>query len=412
MSERQPLLGGVGPKTDGERIGSIWRSFVMVAALGALLTAYGQMYGLGKRASVTMRVGQTAAQFTAAHSAAPLRAGATGADEVPAVTVLPTAPPAGWSRPTPAPKTNKTLTVQERFRSAGKMHLYHGGDLEAPGELERAVAMRSYNGELVLTYANEAGTAWAANLIFSLRHIGIDHSMVIVMSKPHCDALATSSNEISCGWSSWDMEGCKADDGPVPQWAFIERLWFIRHHYLARLIRLRVNVMALDGDMIMHGDPYAFLHAPPLGTHQMVITSDGAFAATEVNNGFLYLRGCAPGGQVERVLREVVLREMDVCRGGDAVFGVNGSFWQPLDKAGITAGPHHIAFTGARDQKYYQVRAARAAGAGPRRARRLEARPALARAQPSPSRALWLRPCSRASAAARTCSRPPSARAR
>lgn len=353
--ERQPLLGGPGGKSEGERVGSIWRSFVMVAALGALLTTYGQLYGLGARASLDIRSSKTASQL-----AMPREGRVSDLGGSIAASPILGSPPAARSTDAPilangSRAGDSRFAVAERYRSIGKLQLYHGGDLEAPGELERAVAMRSYNGELVLTYANEAGTAWAANLIFSLRDIGIDHTMVILMGKEHCDAMATSRHHISCGWSSWDMEGCKADDGPVPKWAFIERLWFIRHHYLARLVRLRVNVMALDGDMIVHGDPYAVLHSVPLGKHNMVITSDGAFAASEVNNGFLYLRNCSPGGQVERVLREVIMREMDVCRGGDRVFGVNGTFWQPLDQAGITAGPHHIAFTGARDQKYYQV---------------------------------------------------------
>ena len=39
------------------------------------------------------------------------------------------------------------------------------------------------NGELILTYGNEVGTAWIANLVFSLRASGIDHSLVIVMSE-------------------------------------------------------------------------------------------------------------------------------------------------------------------------------------------------------------------------------------
>lgn len=365
--ERQPLLGGPG-KSEGERVGSIWRSFVMVAALGALLTTYGQLYGLGAHASLAIHSSKTASEFAASHDGNANHQSGTGESQIaittavtPSAASLATPPDGSGSTAGPVTSTYATTSdreyaVAEKYRSVGKLQVYHGGDLEAPGELERAVAMRSYNGELVLTYANEAGTAWAANLIFSLRGIGIDHTMVILMGKEHCDAMATSRHHISCGWSSWDMEGCKADDGPVPKWAFIERLWFIRHHYLARLIRLKVNVMALDGDMIVHGDPYAVLHSAALGKHNMVITSDGAFAATEVNNGFLYLRNCQPGGQVERVLREVIYREMDVCRGGDKVFGVNGTFWQPLDRAGITAGPHHIAFTGARDQKYYQVR--------------------------------------------------------
>merc|ERR1711938_302055 len=75
-----------------------------------------------------------------------------------------------------------------RYRSLGKLAHYRGGDLEAAGELRRAAAARSYRGELILTYGNEAGTAWIANLVFSLRAAGIEHYLVIVMSDAHCKA--------------------------------------------------------------------------------------------------------------------------------------------------------------------------------------------------------------------------------
>ena len=74
------------------------------------------------------------------------------------------------------------------YRSLGRLKHYRGGDLEQPGELRKAVEARSYNGELILTYGNEVGTAWIANLVFSLRASGIEHYLVIVMSDAHCKA--------------------------------------------------------------------------------------------------------------------------------------------------------------------------------------------------------------------------------
>lgn len=58
------------------------------------------------------------------------------------------------------------------YRSLGRVQPYRGGDLEQPGELRRAAAARAFGGELILTYGNEAGTAWIANLVFSLRAAG------------------------------------------------------------------------------------------------------------------------------------------------------------------------------------------------------------------------------------------------
>ena len=95
------------------------------------------------------------------------------------------------------------------YRSLGKLKHYRGGDLEQPGELKKAVEARSYNGELILTYGNEVGTAWIANLVFSLRASGIEHYLVIVMSDAHCKALSRPPWMISCAWSSWDFTSCK-----------------------------------------------------------------------------------------------------------------------------------------------------------------------------------------------------------
>ena len=77
--------------------------------------------------------------------------------------------------------------------------------LQRAGQEAKAAKARAYRGELILTYGNEAGTAWIANLIFSLRAAGIDHSLVIVMSDEHCKSLNRAPWMISCAWSSWDF---------------------------------------------------------------------------------------------------------------------------------------------------------------------------------------------------------------
>ena len=182
-----------------------------------------------------------------------------------------------------------------RWLSCRDLQPHHGGDLELPGQLEAAVAARSWRPgqgerrELVLTYANEIGTAWVshgprytrralveayptrvrlhpasirtllivfplaalairvvflwycrmdvhaswvlrgcpaslhwkssglepvlrlpcfgqvANMVLSLRSVGIEHSLVISTSGTHCDALFSSPQRISCGWTSWQV---------------------------------------------------------------------------------------------------------------------------------------------------------------------------------------------------------------
>jgi len=90
-----------------------------------------------------------------------------------------------------------------RWLSCGELAAHHGGDLEKPGALEAAVAARAWvaapgaRPELVLTYANEIGSAWVANLVLSLRAVGIDHSLIVSTAEQHCDALYTSPQVLS-----------------------------------------------------------------------------------------------------------------------------------------------------------------------------------------------------------------------
>ncbi|KAG8460789.1 hypothetical protein KFE25_010844 [Diacronema lutheri] len=246
-----------------------------------------------------------------------------------------------------------------RFCSVGKLAPYRAGDFERPGELERAVRARSWEGELVLSYANAGGSAWVANLAFSLRDVGIEHFLLLMMSDGACANLFASAAALSCGWSSWDMGGCKSE---AESTGATERMWFIRHHYLARIIELgTVNVMALDGDVTVNAMPYALLHEPGrLGDVHAVVSLDNAPSALNVNNGFLYLRRCAPGGQVHRALLEILQRERDVCANASAFFSADGrvaAYWRETDARGITmaeGGRHMPRFVSAKDQKIYQ----------------------------------------------------------
>ena len=69
--------------------------------------------------------------------------------------------------------------------------------------------------ELVLTYANEAGTAWVTNLVLSLRSVGVDHSLIVTPSAAHCSALFSSPARLSCGHTSWEVPAMP--QGQIPR---------------------------------------------------------------------------------------------------------------------------------------------------------------------------------------------------
>ena len=259
------------------------------------------------------------------------------------------------------------------FRSLGQMKPYRGGDLEQPGELAAAAAARAYKGELILTYGNEAGTAWIANLIFSLRAAGIDHSLVIVMNDNHCRALHRPPWMISCAWSSWDFgqtgtggsRSPKRYEGQACKRPMeMRRLWYSRHHYMSRVIEeLGLNVAVIDGDMSVRHDFYPELKRPPLREHNLIYTLDHSPKCGDINVGMAYCQGCAPRGRSQWVIDEGLRREGYFCgahsnTGGTGdprkEFGTGGAFWRASDAANASSGPHQwIPWTTARDQKVY-----------------------------------------------------------
>jgi len=255
----------------------------------------------------------------------------------------------------------RRTTSGSAFRSLGRVAPYRGGDLEQPGELAKASAARSYRGELILTYGNEAGTAWIANLIFSLRSVGIEHSLVIVMSDGHCRALNRPPWLISCAWSSWDFgqRGTgthKRYEGQQCNSPYeMRRLWYSRHHYMSRVIEeLGLNVAVIDGDMSVRSDFYRALKQPPLDGHNLIYTLDHSPKCGDLNVGFAYCQGCAPRGRAQWVIDEGLRREGYFCGGASSEFGDGGRFWNISDAMGATRGPHRWQqWASARDQKVY-----------------------------------------------------------
>jgi len=232
--------------------------------------------------------------------------------------------------------------------SLGKIRPYRGGDLEMAGELRKAAAARSYRGEIIITYGNEAGSAWIANLVFSLRAVGIEHFLVVVMSDNHCRALMRPPWLISCAYSTWDFGGCKHK-------MEMRRLWYSRHHYMSRLIaEERLNVAVLDGDMSIQRPFYGMMKSEPLAEHNLIYTLDHSPACGDLNVGFAYCQGCAAGGRAQWVLDEGLRREGYFCGGDLSEFGNGGRFWNASDATGASSGPHKwMEWATARDQKLY-----------------------------------------------------------
>ena len=99
------------------------------------------------------------------------------------------------------------------------------------------------------------------------------------------------------GFTQW-----YGDEAQVVLW----ELWSAKWLTVARLAELKVNVLALDTDMMLLADPYPVLRSEALRAYPLVLPPEGS----RVNLGFLYVKGASMGarGGVISVLWDVVRR--------------------------------------------------------------------------------------------------------
>lgn len=180
-------------------------------------------------------------------------------------------------------------------------------DLDTRRGLRAAVAARTVAHEIVTLTSNVNGLAAAANMALQLRRHGILQHMVLADERATCEAGNARWAWLGCGYSA-GLPGFERAyrDGIGGSTAHLWSLWSAKWLLVARLTELRVNILALDTDMVLQANPYPLLNAPPISAFQMVIAPEGS----RVNLGFIYVRGqrCAPTGGIASVSWDVVRR--------------------------------------------------------------------------------------------------------
>ena len=186
----------------------------------------------------------------------------------------------------------------------------------APFDLDSKVGLRDAiasvasgdDSELVLLTSDGKGIRAAVNMALQLRRINIRHHLVLMGHRSDCERAQRGWPWLNCGWShglvGFDryQYGTSMTAAGVRLWALWSAKWLI----LARLIELRVNVLALDTDMLLLADPYPTLQSEPLSSYTLILPAEG----TRVNLGAMYVRGsrCAHHGGTASVFWDVVRR--------------------------------------------------------------------------------------------------------
>lgn len=212
-------------------------------------------------------------------------------------------PPAPSSRSGRQDESSAPINVHKSYslESVGPFNL------DSRRGLRAAVRARAPRGEIATFTSNVKGLSAAANMALQLRRLHIEHHMVLADARDTCVQGYARWAWLGCGWSV-GLPGFEAKyaTGWGKETTKLWSLWSAKWLLVARLVELRVNVLALDTDMMMQSDPYPLLTSPPVSRFEMVIVPEGS----RVNLGFLYVRGkrCQPAGGVASVLWDVVRR--------------------------------------------------------------------------------------------------------
>lgn len=135
------------------------------------------------------------------------------------------------------------------------------GDLEQHGELARMIRTVSRSGEIVLLHGDSHRLRMLVNLIAELNALSIDHILLLGFNEATCVQMAVR-RRIGCAHSSylWDARA-SGEAGELAahreKWDLARKYvaWIQKFRYVRLLIEARVNVLALDSDVVISTSP-------------------------------------------------------------------------------------------------------------------------------------------------------------
>lgn len=236
----------------------------------------------------------------------------------------------------PVPLPNVPDDIGGEWRSIGKTQPLTGEDLSAPGALEAAAEKRSFRKEIIVMVANEGGAILAANAVANLRSVGIEHYMIVTNEPKSCELLMNGPWGITCGYTSYlkNHERLAAYNLLDEEGATPFRLWWVRFHFLDRLVQLGYNPMYIDTDVSFRVNPYPLLKGP--FAEYTLFAQDETNQFNGVNIGWIYAQNARPDGRVRWVLNQTVTRMMEILEhkpeplkrwDGEVVRGAKEALW-------------------------------------------------------------------------------------
>ena len=164
---------------------------------------------------------------------------------------------------------------------------FAGGDLEAPGVFEAALAARAPGKELIFLSVGDTrdhrrqykdpslrtiSIDFLRNLLGNLKRLRIGHYLILT-TQALCARLQQEHCEYSCAWTSlWHSHPGLPAWNLKPGDMFL--MWAQQWRYIARAMELNYRVMRSDTDVYLAEDPYPILKGPLFSRFQMVVQHD------------------------------------------------------------------------------------------------------------------------------------------
>ena len=171
--------------------------------------------------------------------------------------------------------------------------------------LSLALAACTYKHELILLTSNKPVLDNAMQLSQSLSgKFRLAHQILLTDGPQTCQESMAILPTLCCVWSSIRL--------PENYFQHQLLLWNHRRAMAARSVRLGYNVLVLDTDMVVFGDPYKFLKQPPFRDINLMTMGETWPYETNslLNLGMLYAQNAKPDGPVAQILAEVPDRQL------------------------------------------------------------------------------------------------------
>ena len=266
---------------------------------------------MASRGTASFAGGLLVGGFVAWHAASPSVPTAPHIIHSPAFHVPSSAAPKLPSSSAAAPRKKRPLaqrTVQQAIQDARTLGPFYG-DIAAPGEFRRMVNTVSVGGEIVLLHGDFHRLRMLVNLIANLNEHDIYHILLLGFNQATCTQLARR-RLIGCAHSSylWD-ESADGEAGQLARrrsrWTLAPKYvaWIQKFHYMRLLIEAKINILALDSDVVATSSPYPHLHGPFRSFH-MVTAFDTKGGFANINVGVVYTQNASVGGAVHTLFVE------------------------------------------------------------------------------------------------------------